>query len=408
MSSGAQPGAGRSTPEEPIGGDTPIAPAVTGAPVRVFADIARPQSQPLIDAIRRLGSPARGVYRRPPLAEEESWAVTLGDDDMVTGSGRRERREWRAAAGCHVVFAGPQDAQTGLERRLAASRRARTVHVWGERLAPEPLVVHALRRAYYGPWYLDGILAVGTRAVDSYRAVTGRDVPVHVLPYVTDRGLHVRAVPALRPTIGFSGRLVAAKGVLLLLRALARLPASERPRLQVVGDGPEGPALHTRATRLGIDRWVDWLGDLDEPRLDLVRARWWAQVVPSRRPETWGIVVHRALNSGVPVIASSHVHAATDLVRSGHNGAIVPGDDPERWAHAIRQLIDPDVQAAYGQAARDIGRAFAPVDAARWLLDLLAAAERARRDGRRPQGRSFVEHAWAHLVPAEHRERTAP
>jgi hypothetical protein len=51
-----------------------------------------------------------------------------------------------------------------------------------------------------------------------------------------------------------------------------------------------------------------------------------------------------------------------------------------------------------------VGRAFSPRHAAVWLLDILADAERARRtDGHRIASRSFVDHAWAHLVPPEHR-----
>ena len=410
----------RGLPPRPVGAtadrgpwiDLTREPPAERPPIQFFSDVPKAHTQCLIDDLRAHDVPVRALYRHPPPDDEAGAGagarIELGDDDLVTGSMRHERQQWRRAAGRHVVMAGPHESRFDATRRMAAGRRARTVHLWGEHLERDTLVTHGLR-SHVGPWHLDGVLAVGTRAVDSYRAATGKDVPVHVLPYVTDRGLTLEADPASRPTIGFAGRLVPAKGLVLLLRALARLPGSERPRLQVAGAGPEEAALRVRAHRLGIDRWVEWLGPLTPAELDAVRARWWAQIVPSRRADRWGLSVHEALNTGVPVIASGHVHAATDLVRSGCNGLIVRGDDPERWALAIQRMMSDECRLACAAAARPIGRAFAPDHASHWLLELLAAADRARRgDGRRLPSRSFVEHAWTRLVPTDLREPVCP
>jgi hypothetical protein len=104
----------------------------------------------------------------------------------------------------------------------------------------------------------------------------------------------------------------------------------------------------------------------------------------------------------VPVIASRHVHAGSDLIRPGANGTIVRHDDPDRWADAITEVTDPARRDDLSATARAVGHAFAPHRAASWLLDLLESAERARLDdGRRQPSRSFVEHAWRHLVPTE-------
>jgi glycosyltransferase involved in cell wall biosynthesis len=165
----------------------------------------------------------------------------------------------------------------------------------------------------------------------------------------------------------------------------------------VAGSGPQAAALRTRARRLGIHRWVDWLGELDPAALGEARARWWAQVVPAPHRDGWSVAVHEALNAGVPVIAAARAPSAADLVRPGENGLIVAGDDPERWAGAIAELLRRDRHPAAAHRARAVGTAFAPDRAARWLLDLLADAEAAREGGGRLAPRSFVTHAWAHV-----------
>jgi glycosyltransferase involved in cell wall biosynthesis len=376
--------------------------AVHTASLHLFGAFPDPATRSLVGELRATGVTVRARYREDPVPAPKG---ALDDDVLITApaAGRREWRAWLDARDAHVLLAGSPASGLDVVRRAAMLRRSRTVHLWGERQRTDQMVVRALRRGYFGAWGLDGIFAVGSRAVDTYRAVTGREVPVHVLPLVTDRGADLAPRPAVRPTIGYTGRLQADKGVDLLLRALARLPASARPRLQVAGSGPEAGALATRAVRLGIDRWVDWLGEVDGPALDALRSRWWALIVPAQRPDGWGTAIQTSLNTGVPVIASHHVHAATDLIRPGCNGTIVRRDDPDRWATAIGALGAPGVQTAWSAAARAVGRAFAPRHAAGWLLEVLAAAELARRTGgERLASRSFVDHAWAHLVPSEH------
>jgi glycosyltransferase involved in cell wall biosynthesis len=378
--------------------------------LHLFGAIPDPATSSLVDELRASGVTVRARYRAAPGAianggdgETGGHDETGWDDESVVAPARREWRDWFDARDAHILLAGSPASSLDVLRRGVMLRRSRTVHLWGERQRSDQTLLRALRRGYFGAWGLDGIFAVGSRAVDTYRSVTAREVPVHVLPRVTDRGSGLVARPAVRPTIGYSGRLLPDEGVDLLLRSLARLPASARPRLQVVGSGPDAAGLAARAFRLGIDRWVDWMGDIDAAALDAARTRWWALVAPAQRADSWSTDVQTSLNSGVPVIASHHVHAATDLIRPGGNGAIVRSDDPDRWAAAIAVVTEGPVQASWAAAARAVGRAFAPRHAAEWLLEVLAAAELARRTGGdRLTSRSFVDHAWAHLVPSEH------
>jgi glycosyltransferase involved in cell wall biosynthesis len=384
-----------------------VAPVVAAGPERprverihLFAELPDSPTRAMVAALRGAGVPVRAVYRTALVAQERAGVATLEDDDVVADSPRRERREWGAARDAHVILLGRPLTAFDVARRTALGRGSRTLHVWGRRLASDRFAVHAVRRAYLAAHGLDGVLAVGSRAADTYRSLTPRSVPVHVLPQVTARGLDVPPRPALRPTVGYAGQLAADRGVDLLLRSLARLSASARPRLQVAGSGPQTAALRTRARRLGIHRWVDWLGELDPEALGEARSRWWAQVVPAPHRDGWSLAVQESLNAGVPVIAAARAPSAADLIRSGENGVIVAGDDPERWAGAIGELLGVERHREAALRARAVGAAFAPDRAAEWLLALLADAEAARPAEGRLAPRSFVDRAWAEVGPA--------
>jgi glycosyltransferase involved in cell wall biosynthesis len=369
--------------------------------ITLFSNIPNPYNDRLLAALRASGTTVRAVYKSAPPDEGRSWPVQLGDDDVITGSPRAEAREWKAAGGTDVILSGNYATGFDALRRLSLSKRASSLHVWGERLQDNNQLVHTLRRGYFAPWRLDGIFAVGTRAAASYREVTGRDTPIHVFPYTTDRGLDIDPKPSAEPTIGFAGRLLAYKGIDVVLRALGAVPAGERPRLAIAGSGPEEPTWRALAGSVGVSDHVDWLGDLTPAELDIARSHWWTQVVPSQRSEGWGVVVHEAMNTAVPVIASAHVNAAKDLIKSGRNGTVIDADgtaDPDAWAAAIAAALDPERRDTMGAAARAVGAEFAPVNAAPWLADVVVEAARCRAGlGARPASRSFVEDAWTEI-----------
>jgi glycosyltransferase involved in cell wall biosynthesis len=75
------------------------------------------------------------------------------------------------------------------------------------------------------------------------------------------------------------------------------------------------------------------------------------------RHETWGVVVNEAAASGLPLVLSDRVGAAHDLLRNGENGFLVPADDAEAAAAALRRLAgDPDLRARMGARSRELVR----------------------------------------------------
>jgi glycosyltransferase involved in cell wall biosynthesis len=103
----------------------------------------------------------------------------------------------------------------------------------------------------------------------------------------------------------FLGRLVSDKGVDVLLDALGRLSGrGVRPKLSVVGDGPERPALEEQARRLGIAGQVRFLGSRHGEEVVRLLNAHRILVVASRYDEPFGIVALEGIACGCLVIGS--------------------------------------------------------------------------------------------------------
>lgn len=117
-----------------------------------------------------------------------------------------------------------------------------------------------------------------------------------------------RLLPGVARTeeLVFLGRLVSDKGVDVLLDALALLAQEGlRPRLTVVGEGPERPRLEAQAARLGIAGQVDFLGMRTNEELVEILNRHRILVVPSRYREPFGIVALEGIACGCLVVGSA-------------------------------------------------------------------------------------------------------
>ena len=68
--------------------------------------------------------------------------------------------------------------------------------------------------------------------------------------------------------------------------------------------------------------------------------------------ERWGVSVAEALACGLPVVTSSRVGAAHDLVIAGRNGGVYPAGDPRALARRVEEALalDPATVAAASRA----------------------------------------------------------
>lgn len=192
-------------------------------------------------------------------------------------------------------------------------------------------------------WVLRSIdyALMGTQSAAEVWRAKGYARPLAVVPqFGVDATLFQPGTPAARPfTIGYVGRLVAEKGVDVLLNAAARLRGEWR--LRVVGSGPQGAALRALAERLGIAAriaWIPWTASTEMPaqyhELD-------ALALPSLTCPNWkeqfGRVLIEAMASGVPVIGSDS-GAIPGII--GDAGIVVAEGDAQALADALCRLRD--------------------------------------------------------------------
>lgn len=142
------------------------------------------------------------------------------------------------------------------------------------------------------------------------------------------------------------GLLVHVKRVELLLEAVSRVGGL---RLVVAGDGPLRARVERAVDRLRLTGRVDLLGAVrDVPGL-FARAELF---VLSSAAENCPLSLLQAMACGLPVVATS-VGGVPEVVRDGVDGLLVPADDVEALAEALRRLVaDPDRRRRMGLAAR--------------------------------------------------------
>lgn len=156
----------------------------------------------------------------------------------------------------------------------------------------------------------------------------------------------------------FVGRLVEKKGTGTLLAAFTTVRrACPEARLEIVGDGPLGPALRRQAAQLGVANAVRFTGMLSPDAVaDRLRCAWLlaGPSLTARDGDAEGLpnAVVEAAASGVPVIGSRHA-GIPEAVEDGRTGFLVPEADADALAAKLIDLLrSPDLRGRFGLAAR--------------------------------------------------------
>lgn len=149
----------------------------------------------------------------------------------------------------------------------------------------------------------------------------------------------------------FVGRLVAYKGVSVLVEAMARVPAA---RLQIVGEGPRRRSLQEQVTRLGLDDRITFAGEVSPLELAARLAGARALVLPSvDGGETFGLVQLEAMAAGKAVIASDLPSGVSQVGEAGRTAILVPPRDVTALAEALARIqADPELARRMGDAGR--------------------------------------------------------
>ncbi len=249
----------------------------------------------------------------------------------------------------------PYNLATFLALRAARGRGARTLFFTWQNLVrryPPPFGLmerYALRR-------VDGAIA-GSQTAARVLQAKGYRGPRWIIPQfgVDPQVCHPPARPrAPGPlAVGYVGRLIPAKGVDLLIEALAGL--DEPWRLTVVGDGPARRELERLARQLRVAdrvRFASWLPGADLPdfyrTLDTL-------VLPSRSTRSWveqfGRVLIEAMACGVACVGSDSGEIPHVL---GDAGFTFPEGDAASLRDCLSRLAkDPVQRTRMGAAGRE-------------------------------------------------------
>lgn len=222
-------------------------------------------------------------------------------------------------------------------------RQERNARAWGEALG-----------------LADRVVVQSQRAVDQLAAAgVPREKLVRIQHPVFESGVAAEA-PAGR-TILFFGLIRQYKGLDVLLRALADVPDA---RLVVAGD-PLDPVepLQALARELGVDNRVEWrLGFLPDEEIPRLMHEATLVALPYRKIDSSGVLA-TALGHGRPAVVTD-VGGLPDAIREFGAGRVVPPEDAQALAAAIRELLEPAA----------LESAFRGAEAARLALSWDAAA----------------------------------
>jgi len=254
---------------------------------------------------------------------------------------------------------GPAAARVAaaLDLPFAIKARGADIHFWGQKAYARRQMAAAADRAA-------AMLAVGAHLADDMAELgfardkisvhyTGLD---HHLFRPLDRQESRRrlnrelglSLPEGVPVLATVGALIARKGQLHVLRALARLPGAH---LLLAGTGPDRPVLEQFAREAGLSPRVHFLGSLDHHLLPVVLSAADAMVLPSSSEGLANAWVE-ALACGTPLVVTD-TGGARELMTNPNAGLIVPRE-ADHIARAIRSLLasPPAREAVTACAAR--------------------------------------------------------
>ena len=185
--------------------------------------------------------------------------------------------------------------------------------------------------------------------------IKGFRKPMHIAPFGVD-------IEAFRPlgtlrnrpfTVGYIGRLMPAKGVSILIDALAEIK-DENWRFLIVGDGPERSTMEKRLESYGLLGRCEFIGAVPYDETPKFFQKADVLVVPTvttkKIREQFGRVIVEAMACHVPVIGSTCGAIPEVIDRAG---LVFPEGDSTALAEQLRRLLlDKELRKQLALAGR--------------------------------------------------------
>jgi glycosyltransferase involved in cell wall biosynthesis len=229
--------------------------------------------------------------------------------------------------------------------------------------------------------HADAVAGVSSGVAAELERHLHRPGPALPNPVLTARFQRQRAAPPPHPWLMAAkdggppvvvavGALEPRKNFGMLLDAFAKLRATRRARLIVLGDGPQRGALVETARSLGIDADVELAGFVPVVAPYLASA---SVLALTSTYEGFGCVIVEALACGCPVVSTDCPYGPREILVGGRYGTLVEPDDIDGFADALARTLDavPD-----GRALETRARAFSVGTAADAYLALMFPEER--------------------------------
>jgi glycosyltransferase involved in cell wall biosynthesis len=230
----------------------------------------------------------------------------------------------------------------------------------GDDYAP-PYPTLTISQKFLHQWVMNRASGVIALAPDAERRANRGSKSCLLAPHAIDTSFYTpraSAPNANDPVVLMTaGNFIYRKGHDLLIKALAlanrRETIRNRWRLQCYGSG-ETKELLKLADELGMAHLVELHSFVGEAELASAYRKSDVFILASRR-ETYGVVVHEAAASGLPLIISKHVGAIDTMAKEGENAFCIDPDDTPMFAEALVKMIsDEALRNRFGKNSRVI------------------------------------------------------
>jgi glycosyltransferase involved in cell wall biosynthesis len=318
----------------------------------------QPAFAPLVSLTSAVGSPADArswlallgwLVRRPhvlvPCALRMLWAsrgsayALVGHLAYLPAAARvatfAERGDFERIHGAWAHFPA---SVAWLASRLAGRRFSMAAHAGADLYRTQAFLADKVREAEFTTACVRGNAEMLRRLAPGGR--------VEWLYHGTDlaRFGSIARAKAAAPELLVVGRLAAGKGFDDAVVALGELGRRGlRPRLVVVGDGPERARLGELAREHGVEPQVDFRGSLTHDDIAPLYAAAWLLLAPSKvmangRRDGIPNVVIEAMAAGVPVVGT-RAAGLEEAIEPGRTGALCEPGDPRSLADAVEPLL---------------------------------------------------------------------
>ena len=268
----------------------------------------------------------------------------------------------------HVHYAIPHAAAAHLAREMLGGTKPKVVlTLHGTDITVVGTDPAYRRTTQFGIDRADAVTAVSQWLVDETIRIFAPHRAIRRIPNFVDldrfrpgadAGVHGRLAEPGESVLVHVSNFRPVKRVLDAVRVFAKVRGTRPARLLMVGDGPERPGAEEEARRLGVARWVSFLGERAEVVPLLAAADLF--LLPSES-ESFGLAALEAMACGVPVLGT-RTGGLPELVEEGISGHLCgPGEVDCMARFAGDLLADParlgDFKGAARARAGTFGRA---------------------------------------------------